>query len=149
MWSSPGVGVEQKFLGWLLLVLSVLSLPALAFHWFGSAYSPSTKALDIKASKGMAGTTTHVTPQPGSHLILTTLLACLPAVVLRSPPGSCSGLFYTTLGSLGEGSLVCKKANEGGSLTLACPTGVIGQVQAFYGRPDGRCDCPGPQQLEA
>jgi hypothetical protein len=42
-----------------------------------------------------------------------------------------TGLFYTTLGSLGEGSLVCKKASEGQSAYLSCPSGVIGQVRAW------------------
>lgn len=72
----------------------------------------------------------------------------------RSPPALLSplcvgaGLFYTSLGSLGEAAVVCRRGNEGGSLSLTCPSGVIGQVQAYYGQPQGVCDCPGDQQIQ-
>ena len=50
----------------------------------------------------------------------------------------------TTLGNLGEGTLICGSTEEReGNLTLACAEGTISNIiTAYYGLPSGQCGCP-------
>jgi hypothetical protein len=158
----------QKFTCYLLLGLTILSIPSLAFYWHGSNTPLAERALEVESSSGMAGECRHL----GFTHLITVIdyhMMCLCGRGLVGQESSrrvhrelarfgvlspvlllsrLAGLFFTTMGSLGEGSLMCRESADGGSLTLTCPVGTIGRVEAYYGEPRGACSCPTDMQLD-
>ena len=55
-----------------------------------------------------------------------------------------------SLGSLGEGKLVCNQAKEGSYVSLTCGADeVLSEVSGYYGQPTGYCGCPADQREDS
>ncbi|RHY90031.1 hypothetical protein DYB35_001248 [Aphanomyces astaci] len=100
-----------------------------------------------------------------SWLFLIMFIISLPSMVIYVICGSGNGdaiklqlqknplaiLGMTSMGHLGESESVCAQAKYGETLTLTCPYGEIGHVDASYSLHDaqGTCSCPTAYQASS
>jgi hypothetical protein len=62
--------------------------------------------------------------------------------------GSLQIISSTSVASLGETYPLCFKVEEEQHLSFKCPgNGIIKSIVAYYGQPNGACNCPYDQQL--
>ncbi|KAH9129907.1 hypothetical protein AeMF1_000070 [Aphanomyces euteiches] len=73
------------------------------------------------------------------------------ALKLQLQKNPLSILGMTSMGHLGESQAVCAQAKYGESLTLTCPYGEIGFIEASYSLYDsqGQCSCPQAYQVNS
>ena len=56
-------------------------------------------------------------------------------------------VFFTSAGSLGGTYFTCGSGFEGDRITLSCGQGQLQRIEAYFGEPEGECNCPVDQSI--
>jgi len=102
-----------------------------------------------------SATVAHLHPlQTFTCLFFFLTLLSIPVMILYYSGNALNGeivsvvetLSLLTMGNIGEGATICTQGVENEYISIQCPEGArIGSVEAYYGNPQGQCDCPSVQ----